>query len=74
MWKNDVISVRKRKKNRFYFIPFQINFIVKKPFERQDLKMGKPKDEPLAVAVQYYPCCYDEVIPGFHSKNTGKNK
>ena len=36
--------------------------------------MGKAEEEPLAVTIQYYPCCYDEVIPAFHSKNTGKNK
>ena len=36
--------------------------------------MGRAEEEPLAVAVQCYPCWYDEVIPAFHSKNTGKNK
>ena len=35
--------------------------------------MGRAEEEPLAVAVRY-PCWYDEVIPAFHSKNTGKNK
>ena len=64
----------KRKKCRFHFIPFQINFIAKKPFKRQDWKIGKAEEEQLAVAVQKYPCLYDQAIPAFHNKNMGKNK
>ena len=36
--------------------------------------MGKAEEEQLAVAVQKYPCLYDQAIPAFHNKNMGKNK
>ena len=69
------IIVRKRKKNRFHLISFQVNFVVKKkPFERQDLKMGKAEEKQLVVTVQKYPCLYDEVNLAFHDKNEGKDK
>ena len=66
--------VWKRKNNRFYFIQFQINFIVKKLFEIQDWKMGKGWEEWLVVTVQKYICLYDEAITAFNNKNMGKNK
>ena len=58
--------VRKRRKNRFHFIPFRVNIIVKQLFQRQDWKMGKVEEELLA-------CLYDKAIPVFYSKNENKN-
>ena len=59
----------KKKKEQISF-----NFISNKPFERQDLKMGKAEEEQLVVTVQKYPCLYDEVNSAFHDKNEGKGK
>ena len=41
MWKDDVIIVRKRKKNQFHCIPFQINIIIKNLFKNKIEKWEK---------------------------------
>ena len=64
---------KKKEQISFNFISNKLH-CKKKPFERQDLKMGKAEEEQLVVTAQKYPCLYDEVNPAFHDKNEGKGK